>query len=112
MQGMSGLETLQHLKGINGRFLIVMMTAFGTTRTAIEAMKFGAFDYTVKPFDAQQVLQLVNAALDALADRDETAAYEPLLDSDDYKEGIVGSSQPMQEVFKQIGQIAASDVTV
>lgn len=112
MKGMSGLEALQHLKGVSDRFLVVMMTAFGTTKTAIEAMKFGAFDYIVKPFDVQQVLELVNSALEAKADRDKTEAYEPLLDSDDYKEGIVGSSQPMQEVFKQIGQIAASDVTV
>ena len=112
MEGMSGLEALQHLKGASDRFLVVMMTAFGTTKTAIEAMKFGAFDYIVKPFDVQQVLQLVNAALEAKADRDKTEAYEPLLDSDDYTEGIVGSSQPMQEVYKQIGQIAASDVTV
>ncbi len=112
MGGMSGLETLQHLKGVRDNFLVVMMTAFGTTQTAIEAMKFGAFDYIVKPFDIKKVLQMVNAALDAKADREQTEAYEPLLNSDDYKEGIVGSSQPMQEVFKQIGQIAASDVTV
>lgn len=112
MQGISGLETLQHLMGVKDSFLVIMMTAYGTTQTAIEAMKFGAFDYLIKPFDMDKLKQLIDAALEAKADRDRTGEYEPLLDSDDYKEGIVGSSQAMQEVFKQVGQIAASEVTV
>jgi len=112
MGGMSGIETLQHLMGIDRRFLVIMMTAYGTTQTAIEAMKFGAFDYIIKPFDIAKVLQRVDAALEVKVDRESTEEYTPLLDHKDYKEGIVGSSEPMQEVFKQIGQIAATDVTV
>ena len=112
MGGISGLETLQHLMGDNDSLHVIMMTAYGTTQTAIEAMKFGAFDYIMKPFDMEKVMLLIDQALQAKADRESTADYAPLLDSDDYKEGIVGSSQPMQEVFKQIGQIAASEVTV
>jgi len=112
MGGMSGIETLQHLMGIDRRFLVIMMTAYGTTQTAIEAMKFGAFDYIIKPFDITKVLQRVDAALEVVADREATEEYKPLLDHKDYEEGIVGSSEPMQEVFKQIGQIAATDVTV
>jgi len=112
MGGMSGLETLQHLTGISDRFLVIMMTAYGTTQTAIEAMKFGAFDYIIKPFHTEKVQNLVDGALQAKADRESVGDYEPLLNSDDYKEGIVGSSDAMQDVFKQIGQIAASEVTV
>ena len=112
MEGMSGLETLQHLMGDRDSYHVIMMTAYGTTQTAIEAMKFGAFDYIIKPFDMEKVMSLIGKALEAKADRESTEEYEPLLNSDDYKEGIVGSSQPMQEVFKQIGQIAASEVTV
>jgi len=51
MGGMSGIEALQHIRGANPKQLVVLMTAFGTAQTAIEAMKFGAFDYIVKPFD-------------------------------------------------------------
>ena len=48
MTGMSGLETLQHIRAANPKQLIIFMTAFGTAQTAIEAMKFGAYDYVVK----------------------------------------------------------------
>ncbi|MDA0346636.1 MAG: sigma-54 dependent transcriptional regulator [Verrucomicrobia bacterium] len=112
MNGISGLETLQHLMSDNDSYHVIMMTAYGTTQTAIEAMKFGAFDYIMKPFDMEKVMSLIGNVLKAKADRESTEDYKPLLNSDDYKEGIVGSSEPMQEVFKQIGQIAASEVSV
>ncbi len=114
MQGITGIETLQHLRSASPHSMVILMTAFGTTQTAIEAMKFGAFDYIIKPFDIKKVLSLVSKAIKAhndLASARETQ-YSPILNSDDYKEGIVGSSEPMQEVFKIIGQVAASDVTV
>ena len=113
MEGMSGLETLQHLRSVSPTTMVIMMTAFGTTQTAIEAMKFGAFDYIVKPFDVKKVLSLVEGA--SQAHQDLLAAkggYAPLINSDDYKEGIVGSSEAMRQVFKVIGQVAASEVTV
>jgi two-component system nitrogen regulation response regulator GlnG len=88
------------------------MTAFGTAQTAIEAMKYGAFDYIMKPFDPQKVLALVDNALKAGADMRAAVDYKPSLNSEDYKEGIVGASPVMQDVFKVIGQVTASDVTV
>ena len=114
MTGISGLETLQHLRTSAPKCMIILMTAFGTTQTAIEAMKFGAFDYVIKPFDHKKILTLVENAVKAWGDLYAAtgAAYIPLLKSEDYKEGIVGNSEPMQEVFKVIGQVAASDVTV
>lgn len=112
MGGISGLETLQHLMGEKDSLHVIMMTAYGTTQTAIEAMKFGAFDYIMKPFDMEKVMLLIDKVLEAKADRESTEDYEPLLNSDDYQEDIVGSSQPMQDVFKQIGQLAASEVSI
>ena len=113
MGGMNGLETLQHLRSILPEAMVILMTAFGTTQTAIEAMKFGAFDYIIKPFDLKKVLQLTEKALQAHRDLAQSKSeYAPLLDSEDYKEGIVGSSEAMQEVFKAIGQVATSSVTV
>ena len=114
MQGMSGMEALQHLRSVAPNAMIILMTAFGTTQTAIEAMKFGAFDYIIKPFDIKKVLSLVERAVQAHRDLVDSATeqYSPLLNSEDYKEGIVGDSDPMQEVFKMIGQVATSDVTV
>ena len=112
MGGMSGIETLQHLRSAHPHLLIVLMTAFGTAQTAIEAMKFGAFDYVMKPFDATKVLSIAANALKTKADLQTAAGYKPKVKTEDYKEGIVGSSPAMQEVFKVIGQVTASDVTV
>ncbi|HLP00591.1 MAG TPA: sigma-54 dependent transcriptional regulator [Opitutaceae bacterium] len=112
MGGMSGIETLQHLRATHPQLLVVLMTAFGTAQTAIEAMKFGAFDYVMKPFDADKVLAIAENALKTKADLQTAAGYKPKVKSEDYKEGIVGSSPAMQEVFKVIGQVTASDVTV
>jgi two-component system nitrogen regulation response regulator GlnG len=75
-------------------------------------MKYGAFDYIMKPFDPQKVLALAEHALKTRADLHAAGDYKPILNAEDYKEGIVGSSAAMQEVFKTMGQVTASDVTV
>ena len=88
-----------------------MMTAYGTTQTAIEAMKLGAYDYLLKPFDVPKLKQIVLDALKAARDMKQVVSYQPLLESEDYDLGIVGRSEPMQKVFKLIGQLSASDAT-
>jgi two-component system nitrogen regulation response regulator GlnG len=56
MGGMTGIETLQMLRGAQPQAMVILMTAFGTTQTAIEAMKFGAYDYVMKPFDQAKLI--------------------------------------------------------
>ena len=112
MNGMTGLETLQHIRAANPKQIVILMTAYGTAQTAIEAMKYGAFDYVVKPFDPAKLLALVEGALRTQADIRSAGGVLPVINSEDHKEGIVGTSGPMQQVFKVIGQVAASDVTV
>lgn len=113
MEGMSGLEALQHLRSCAAESMIILMTAFGTTQTAIEAMKFGAFDYIIKPFDLKKVLELTEKAVQSHRDLKRSRdGVSRLINSDDYQEGIVGSSEAMQTVFKAIGQVATSHVTV
>ncbi len=92
MGGMGGIEALQHIRSANPRQLVVLMTAFGTAQTAIEAMKYGAFDYVMKPFDPAKVLSLAQNALKAHADLRAVGDYKPSVNPDDYREGIVGSS--------------------
>jgi two-component system nitrogen regulation response regulator GlnG len=111
MGGISGLEALRRLRQSDARLPVIMMTAYGTTQTAIEAMKLGAYDYLLKPFDAPKLKQVVAAALQASHAMKQVVSYEPLLESEDYDVGIVGRSAPMQEVFKLIGQLAGSDAT-
>ena len=111
MGGMSGLETLRRIRQMDSKLLVILMTAYGTTQTAIEAMKLGAYDYLLKPFDVPKLKDLVNNALKAARDMRQVVSYQPLLESEDYESGIVGRSEPMQQVFKLIGQLAASDAT-
>ena len=106
MGGMNGLETLRRIRAANPKLLVILMTAYGTTQTAIEAMKLGAYDYLLKPFDALKLKEIVANALKAAHDMQQVVSYQPLLESEDYELGIVGRSEPMQQVFKLIGQVA------
>lgn len=112
MGGTNGLETLRKLRELNPKLLIIMMTAYGTTQTAIEAMKLGAYDYVLKPLDVPKLKTLIAAALKTARDMREVVSYQPLLAQEDYSEGIVGKSGAMQQVFKMIGQVSNSDATV
>ena len=111
MGGMNGLETLRRIRAANPKLLVILMTAYGTTQTAIEAMKLGAYDYLLKPFDAVKIKEIINNALKAARDMKQVVSYQPLLESEDYELGIVGRSLAMQQVFKLIGQVAATDAT-
>jgi len=111
MGGMNGLETLRRIRQLDTKLPVIMMTAYGTTQTAIEAMKLGAYDYLLKPFDVPRLKEIIFAALKAARDMKNVVSYEPLLESEDYESGVIGRSEPMQKVFKMIGQLAASDAT-
>src|SRR3954467_5178675 len=111
MGGISGLETLRRIRQIDAKLPVIMMTAYGTTQTAIEAMKLGAYDYLLKPFDVPKLKEIVFNALKAANDMRQVVSYQPLLEKEDYELGIVGRSEPMQQVFKLIGQLASSDAT-
>jgi nitrogen regulation protein NR(I) len=111
MGGIGGLETLRRIRHTAPKQLVILMTAYGTTQVAIEAMKLGAYDYLLKPFDVPKLKELVTNALKAARDMKQVPSYQPLLEKDDYEQGIVGRSEAMQQVFKLIGQLAASDAT-
>ena len=111
MDGMNGIETLRRIRQLDSKQLVILMTAYGTTQMAIDAMKFGAYDYLLKPFEVPRLKEILNNALKAARDMKQVVSYQPLLESEDYELGIVGRSEPMQQVFKLIGQLATSDVT-
>ncbi len=111
---LSGIEALTAMREIDPRLTVVVITAHGTTDTAIEATKRGAFDYLLKPFDLPTLRSVVQRALEAnqLSHRSvatEAATSVSDLPSDDR---LVGRSAAMQEVFKAIGRVAESDVNV
>ena len=111
MGGITGLETLRRIRMTDKKLLVILMTAYGTTQTAIEAMKLGAYDYLLKPFDVPKLKELVGNALKAARDMRQVVSVAPLMESEDYELGIVGRTEAMQNVFKLIGQLAASDAT-
>jgi len=111
MGGMNGLETLRRIRVTDPKLLVILMTAYGTTQTAIEAMKLGAYDYLLKPFDVNKLKEVISNALKAARDMKQVVSYEPLLQSEDYELGIIGRSEQMQQVFKLIGQVAVTDAT-
>src|SRR6516162_3706261 len=89
MGGMSGLETLRRIRQADSKLLVILMTAYGTTQTAIEAMKLGAYDYLLKPFDVPKLKEIINSALKAARDMRQVVTYQPLLEQEDYELGIV-----------------------
>jgi nitrogen regulation protein NR(I) len=113
MPGRSGIDVLREIKLIDPKSLVIIMTAYGTTETAIEAMKYGAFDYILKPFPIPQMKGLVEKALSLRTTMKQEVIYASTEGEEtDEGERIIGSSPKMQEIYKIVGQIAPSDVTV
>ncbi len=111
LPGMDGLLTFHAMKKVAPRLPVIIMTAYGTTDTAIEATKMGAFDYILKPFDIPVILDLIHQALKAgrfMRSRVEVGA-DPGGEAPD---ALVGKSPAMQEVYKAIGRVAPTDATV
>ena len=110
--GMDGIEVLKQIRGRDMRVPVIMMTAYSTTQTTIEAMKHGAFDYLLKPFDVPKMEEVIHAALKASRDMRVKVSLANEPDSGSGDLGIVGKSAVMQEVFKKIGLVSASNATV
>ncbi len=114
MKGMSGLETLNEIKKKNQHIPVIMLTAFGTTQNAIEATKRGAYEYILKPFKPEELMQLIERALNVSRMMQHEVRLPIAPHSEEEVDGdlIIGNSPKMQEVYKTIGRIAGSDVTV
>ena len=109
LPGMDGLELIRHLHELRPRIPIILMTAHGTTDTAIEATKLGAFDYLLKPFEMEELLDLTARA--EASSRLMTEVVE-IGQEADRGEAIIGKSRLMQSVYKEIGRVAAKPVNV
>lgn len=109
--GPSGLEIFKNIRGVDSKLPVIIMTAFGTTETAIEAMKLGAHDYITKPFNLSDILELTREAIESGKLMREVVSYPNSSDAETERK-IVGNSRKMQEVYKMVGQVAESDATV
>ncbi len=109
LPGASGMEVLKRLHAAQPRLPVILMTAHGTTETAIEATKLGAYDYLLKPFEMPELIALVQKALAS-----SRLMFEPVTvgSASATRDSIVGQSRAMQEIYKEIGRVAAKPVTV
>jgi len=112
MEGISGLDVLKHVRENDPDVAVVMITAYGSIPTAIEAMKNGAHDYLLKPFDPDKLGVLIEKIVEQQAQ-----ARENLFLKEQYKdrtrfESMIGQSKPMQEVFDLIQDVSPMDSTV
>ena len=112
MPGMDGIELMTKLKEHDAELPVVVMTAFGAVETAVSAMQKGAADYLLKPLNMDELLIVLDRALERTRLRRETLDLRSRLEERYSFENIVGSSQEMQRVFKSIAQIAPSRATV
>jgi len=113
MPDKSGLDVLKELNRDPDQDLpVIMMTAFGGSRVAIEAMRLGAYDYITKPFDIDEVGQTLKRYFDRQRLNDQVLELSALVSQGDPADPLIGNSAAMQEVYKTIGRVAHSDATV
>ena len=112
MPGIDGIETMQQLRGIDPSLPVIMVTAFASVESAVEAMKQGAYEYITKPFKNDEVLVVLENAIRTRRLEDEVKSLRRAL-KDKYRfENIVGKNRRMQEVYALVEQAAPSRSTI
>ncbi len=112
MPGMDGIELLKRVKGMTPEIQVLMMTAYASVDTAVAAMKEGAYDYIVKPFDPENVSQVIQRAVQyKLMERENYLLKKELEKKYGFDE-IIGKSQEMQAVFELIRTVGDSEAVV
>lgn len=111
MPGISGMDVLKQVIDSKSNVPVIVMTAFGTVQTAVEAMKIGAFDYITKPFNLEELLIVLEKALSVSRLQKENVMLKMQLKKK-YFSGLIGDSPRMQAVYEMIERIADTDSTV
>ncbi|MCK5313451.1 MAG: sigma-54-dependent Fis family transcriptional regulator, partial [Desulfobacteraceae bacterium] len=111
---MSGIDVFDVIHDLFPKLPVIIVTAFGTTETAIGAIKKGAYDYIYKPFDVSEMLVLIKKGLEAGRYMSSPVNVNPeFVDMDSNRgEALVGTSSQMLDVYKSIGKVASTDATV
>ncbi len=112
MAPMDGLEFLRRLRAVDAEVPVVVLTAFGTISTAVEAMKLGAFDFVLKPFDREALEIVIRKALDVSRYRLENRFFHEQRSGTPGFENLVGGAPAMQPIYELIRQIAPTKSAV
>src|SRR6266850_1902702 len=112
LPGMDGIEVLERIKALDEGLEIILVTAVKTVRTAVAAMKLGAFDYVTKPFDEDELLVLVRRALDKRTLEREVVYLRGELERHHDFDELVGQNPEMQKIYRVVAQVARTTTTV
>jgi nitrogen regulation protein NR(I) len=112
MPGITGMDILTEVAAARITAPVIVMTAFGTVQTAVEAMRIGAFDYITKPFNLDELMLVVNKALSVSKLQKENVMLKMQLKKKYNFKGLIGDSPSMQVVYEMIEKIADTDSTV
>jgi two-component system response regulator HydG len=112
MPGLDGIEGMRQFKAKVPEIPVILVTAFATVETAVEAMKAGAFDYLKKPFEPEELEIVVARAVEHARVKKENARLRTALQGAFSVHGIVGKSQPMKDMVSMLERIAPSDVPI
>jgi len=112
MVGASGMDVLQAVKRLHPDSEVILLTAYGTIESAVEAMKIGAYDYVTKPLDPERLTHLVAKALDHKALRQEVRQLREQVAVKAAFEHIVGRGLPMRAVYERVHQVSPTMATV
>ncbi len=112
LPGMTGLDFLQEVKRLNTALPVIVMTAYGTVETAVEAMKAGASDYVLKPFSMAEIKLVVRKELDFQQVREENRSLKEALGKRYQYQNIIARSARMQEVLALVERVAPTNSTV
>jgi two-component system response regulator PilR (NtrC family) len=120
MPDMSGVELLKQAKQLAPDTMFILITAYASTDTAIEALQHGAYDYLTKPFKMEELLKIVRNSLEKKSQKHETASLQTEMEAQQgqklfqalHRSQLVGKSQKMLEVYRTIGTVAMGESTV
>jgi len=112
MPGMDGLEMLKRIKSLRKESIVIVMTAFATVDTAVQALKDGAFDYVTKPFDPDDLSHLIRNASKQISLTEENEILKEKVVSLENVEDLIGNSEAMQNVLREIETVAQSNASV
>jgi len=112
MPGMDGLEMHRRVKTLNKEPIFIIMTAFASVETAVQALKNGAYDYVTKPFDPDELSHLIRNATAQIMLKTENESLKNKLSSLVDVEDLIGESEALKNVLKEVESVAQSNSSV
>jgi DNA-binding NtrC family response regulator len=112
MPGMDGMEMHRRIRTLNTDSIVIIMTAFASVDTAVQALKDGAYDYVTKPFDPDDLSHLIRNAATQIALKTENRVLRDQMTSLEEVDDIIGQSEPMMKVLKEVESVAQSSSSV